>query len=119
MGFSHKRLLSFRYAFQGISELFRSQPNARIHALAAISAVLLGFWCHISRLEWVCISICIAMVLAMEALNTALEFLTDLVSPEYHPLAGKAKDVAAAAVLITAIGAAVAGALIFLPYFFK
>lgn len=119
MGFLQKRLLSFRYAFQGLSELFRSQPNARIHIVASIAAILLGLWCHISRLEWVCIAFCITMVLAMEAINTALEFLTDLVSPEYHPLAGKAKDVAAAAVLLTAIGAAVAGALIFFPYFFK
>lgn len=59
--------------------------------------------------------LCIALVISLEALNTAIEHLTDLVSPDYHPLAGKAKDVAAAAVLIAAMGAAVAGGLIFLP----
>lgn len=61
------------------------------------------------------VALCIALVLSLEALNTAVEHLTDLVSPDYHPLAGKAKDVAAAAVLIAAMGAIVAGGLIFLP----
>lgn len=110
-----KRLHSFRYAFQGLGDLFRSQPNARIHATAATAAVCLGFFCQISRLEWAVVTLCIALVLSLEALNTAIEHLTDLVSPDYHPLAGKAKDVAAAAVLLAAMGAAVAGALIFLP----
>ena len=110
-----KRLHSFRYAFQGLADLFRSQPNARIHAAAAAAAVCLGFFFQISQLEWAAVALCIALVLSLEALNTAIEHLTDLVSPDYHPLAGKAKDVAAAAVLIAAMGAAVAGALIFLP----
>ena len=61
--------------------------------------------------------ICIALVISLEAVNTALEYLTDLVSPERHPLAGKAKDVAAAAVLIAAIGSAIVGLLIFVPKF--
>ena len=113
-----RRVHSFRYAFQGLSDLFRSQPNARIHLLVAAAATALGYWCRISRLEWVAIVICIALVLAMEAVNTALEYLTDLVSPEYHPLAGKAKDVAAAAVLLTAVGAAVGGLVIFIPHLF-
>ncbi len=110
-----KRLHSFRYAFQGLADLFRSQPNARIHAVAAVAAVCLGIFLSISRLEWAVVVVCIALVLSLEALNTAIEHLTDLVSPNYHPLAGKAKDVAAAAVLIAAMGAAVAGAVIFLP----
>lgn len=113
-----KRIASFRYAFRGLSDLFRSQPNARIHLLAAAFAVALGFYCGISRMEWVAISICIALVLALEALNTALEYLTDLVSPEFHPLAGKAKDAAAAAVLLAALGAAAVGLLVFIPHVF-
>jgi diacylglycerol kinase len=113
-----KRLRSFRYAFRGLNEMFFSQPNARIHLLAALVAIGLGFWCGISRLEWVALSICIALVLALEAVNTALEHLTDLVSPDYHPLAGKAKDVAAAAVLLAAMGAVAVGLLIFIPYLF-
>jgi len=112
------RISSFRYAFQGLSDLFRHQPNARIHLLAAVLAVALGFYYHISRMEWIALSICITLVLALEALNTALEYLTDLVSPDFHPLAGKAKDVAAAAVLLAAAGAVVVGLLIFIPHLF-
>lgn len=110
------RISSFRCAFKGLSDLIRHQPNARIHLLAAVIVVVLGFYCHISRMEWVALSICITLVLALEALNTALEYLTDLVSPEFHPLAGKVKDVAAAAVLLVAVGAVVVGLLIFIPH---
>ena len=85
---------------------------------AAALAVLAGLFFDISALEWVAVSLCIALVLALEALNTALEYLTDLVSPEHHPLAGKAKDAAAAAVLIGAAGAAITGFIIFLPKIF-
>lgn len=98
-----------------MADLFRTQPNARIHAAAAAAAIGLGAYFQISRSEWAVVSLCIALVLSLEALNTAIEHLTDLASPDYHPLAGKAKDVAAAAVLIGAIGAAVAGGLIFFP----
>jgi len=113
-----KRINSFRFAFQGLIDLFRTQPNARIHLAAAAMAVLAGLFFDISALEWAAVSICIALVLALEALNTALEYLTDLVSPDHHPLAGKAKDVAAAAVLIGAAGAAITGIIIFLPKIF-
>lgn len=106
---------AFRYAFRGLVDLFRTQSNARFHAGAVFAAVFAGYWLDISRLEWVAVVLCIAVVLALEAVNTALEYLTDLVSPDYHPLAGKAKDVAAGAVLVAAIGAAVVGGLIFLP----
>ena len=112
-----KRIASFRYAVLGLSDLFRTQPNARIHLLATALVVALGLYFHISRMEWVALSICISLVLVSEALNTALEYLTDLVSPEYHPLAGKVKDVAAAAVLLAALGAVVVGLLIFIPRF--
>jgi diacylglycerol kinase len=95
--------------------LFKSQPNARIHLIALILVISTGFYVHLSNLEWSLVVMCIALVLSMEAVNTALEYLTDLVSPDHHPLAGKAKDVAAAAVLIAAIGAAIVGALLFIP----
>lgn len=110
-----KRVNSFYYAGRGLAELLRTQPNARIHAFGAGVAIGLGAWLDVSRGEWIAIAGCIAAVFAAEAFNTALEYLTDLVSPDYHPLAGKAKDVAAAAVLVVAIGAAVVGALIFVP----
>jgi diacylglycerol kinase len=110
-----KRLNSFRFAFQGLFDLFKSQPNARIHLITMTLVVPTGFYVHLSNLEWSLVVMCIALVLSMEAVNTALEYLTDLVSPDHHPLAGKAKDVAAAAVLIAAIGAAVVGAILFIP----
>jgi diacylglycerol kinase len=110
-----KRILSFKYAFQGLIELFRSEPNARIHLMMAVLALCLGIWLRLSPTEWAIISLCIAGVLAAEAFNTAVEYLTDLVSPDYHVLAGKTKDVAAAGVLLTAIGAAIAGLWIFGP----
>ncbi len=111
----YKRILSFGYAFKGIRELVRSQPNARIHVLAAITVVIAGIYLRVGPAEWCLLALSITSVLAAEAFNTAIEYLTDLVSPEHHPLAGKAKDAAAAAVLFTAIGAAAVGLVIFLP----
>ncbi len=75
----------------------------------------IGAFLSLSAIEWCLVLLCMVMVIGMEAMNTALEYLTDLVSPEHHPLAGKAKDVAAAAVLICAIGAVIVAAIIFVP----
>ncbi len=111
----NKRLDSFRFALKGIALLFRSQINARIHLAATLLVAGAGLFFRLSGLEWCVIALCIAMVLVAEAFNTALEQLTDLVSPGHHPLAGKAKDLAAGAVLLAALGAAAAGAIIFLP----
>ena len=110
-----KRLKSFKYAFQGVIELVRSQPNMWIHLLAAVAVVIAGFILSVTQIEWVLLVLCISLVLTAEAFNTALEYLTDLVSPDYHPLAGKVKDVAAAGVLIISIGAAIIGLIIFVP----
>lgn len=110
-----KRLLSFKYAIQGIVLLIRTQANAQIHCVAAFLVLLLSIFFQISVTEWCLVVLCITSVLSAEAMNTALEFLTDLVSPDYHTLAGKAKDVAAAAVLLSAIGSFIVGAIIFLP----
>jgi diacylglycerol kinase len=110
-----ERLLSFKYAFQGIVVLFKTQPNAIIHLILAAFAVGLGIFFRISLLEWVVLVLAITVVLALEAVNTAIELLTDLVSPNFHPLAGKAKDVAAAAVLVGAMGALVIGICLFMP----
>lgn len=110
------RLRSFRHAFRGISDLVRTQPNARIHLVALAVIVGLGSYFGLSRGEWTVLLLCAAAVLVVEALNTAIEYLVDLVSPGYHPLAGRAKDAAAAAVLLMALGAAVVGLIIFWPY---
>lgn len=110
-----QRINSFKYAFQGIFDLFRSQPNAKIHLLAAIVVIAAGFYFQLSKTEWAIILMTIFLVLAAEAFNTAIEYLTDLVSPEYHKLAEKTKDAAAAGVLLTAMGAIAVAAMIFLP----
>jgi diacylglycerol kinase (ATP) len=110
-----KRADSFRFALQGLTDMLRSQPNARIHVAVAAAVAVAGFFFRISRTEWIAVVICIVLVFALEAVNTALEYLTDLVSPDFHPLAGKAKDVAAAAVFFVALGAFVVGLIIFLP----
>jgi diacylglycerol kinase (ATP) len=110
-----KRLLSFRYAFRGLALLFATQANARIHLIAAFAVLGAGMFFRVSRAEWMLLALAICLVFMAEALNTALEFLTDLVSPGYHELAGKAKDTAAGAVLICALGAAGVGIAIFAP----
>lgn len=110
-----RRINSFRFAFRGLADLLRSQTNARIHLVIAIVVVVAAVYFQVSETEWLALVICIVAVFALEALNTAIEYLTDLVSPDFHPLAGKAKDVAAGAVLVMAMGAVAVGALIFGP----
>lgn len=110
------RLGSFGHALRGLRQLLQSQHNARIHAVATILVLAAAALFGISPAEWALIALAIACVWATEALNTAVEFLVDLASPEHHPLAGKAKDVAAGAVLAAAIGSAVVGVLVFAPY---
>ena len=110
-----KRIKSFKFAFQGIADLFKTQVNAQIHLVVAILVIAMASYLQISTTEWCLLVLCITLVWSAEAMNTALEYLTDLVSPDYHPLAGKAKDVAAAGVLLIAMGAAIVGLVIFSP----
>lgn len=114
-----KRIRSFGYAFEGMATLVRDEHNARIHVVALVCAIAMGIIFGISRTEWCLVALCIGGVLMAEAMNTAVEALADLVSPERHPLVKKAKDVASAGVLFMAIAAAVVGLLIFLPYLFS
>jgi diacylglycerol kinase (ATP) len=95
--------------------MLASQHNAWIHAAATVVAVSAGIAVEVSRFEWLVLILVIVAVWTSESLNTALEFLCDVAAPEFHPLVEKAKDVAAGAVLICAIGAAACGALIFIP----
>lgn len=110
-----KRIKSFQYAFQGLKTLLKTQHNAHIHLLATIVVVLAGFLLHVSKTDWALLLLAIALVWITEAINTAIEFVVDMVQPDYHPLAEKAKDVAAASVLIAALVAVIIGALVFLP----
>ena len=106
---------SFVYAFAGIASAVCGERNMRIHLVAAFAAVSLGTWLGLSAGEWVAVVICCALVMSLECLNTAIEAAVDLASPEIHPLAKKAKDCAAGAVLIAAIGSAIVGCIIFAP----
>ena len=115
MSFIKERIASFGYAFEGIIEVVKSQVNFKIHFLVAFLAILAGFYFSISTTEWCLVVGSIAAVLSAETFNTAIEHLTNLVSPDYHILAKKTKDAAAGAVLFMAIGAAIIGLLIFLP----
>jgi diacylglycerol kinase (ATP) len=110
-----KFIRGFGYALNGIWHATATQLNFRVHLVAAIIALCAGYALHISNDEWLWIILCIAMVLVAELFNTALEFLTDLVSPEYNKKAGLVKDMGAGAVLITAICALVIGLIIFVP----
>lgn len=112
---SRSRIQSFKYALAGIRFLFANEMNARIHLLAAIIVIALGFFLKISVTEWALVTLAITIVICAEALNTAIEKAVDLASPQLQDLAKHSKDVAAAGVLIASIGAVVVGVLIFGP----
>jgi diacylglycerol kinase (ATP) len=113
------RLRSFVYAGRGVRTMLVSQHNAWIHAVATTIVIASGATAGVSRLEWIALVLAIASVWTAEALNTAFEFLCDVAAPEFHPLVEKAKDVAAGAVLICAVGGGAIGALVFTPYVLK
>ncbi|HEY57320.1 MAG TPA: diacylglycerol kinase family protein [Anaerolineae bacterium] len=106
------RLAAFRYAFQGLGHLWRTQPNARIHALATVLVVALAWWLRIDAARGALLSLVIGLVWMAEAFNTALEAAVDLCSPQPHPLAKVSKDVGAAAVLLAVFTAVAVGLLI-------
>jgi diacylglycerol kinase (ATP) len=115
MSYFNKRLRSFGYAFKGIAYLFRTQANAQIHLLAVLVICGWGAWLGLAPWEWCAILICMALVITAEAINTAIEATIDRISTEKHPLAGRAKDVAAGAVLLSVIFCGIVWGIIFLP----
>jgi|SRR5437773_988743 len=110
------RIRSIKCALIGIGVMISSQHNAWIHAAATVLVVMVGLFLRLNSAQWCWIVLAIMSVWTAEALNTAFEFLTDVASPEFHPLAARAKDVAAGAVLIAAIGSVVIGLLVLGPY---
>ena len=107
-----KVVRSFRFAGQGIVDLFRYENNAKVHLVIAGLVVAAGFWLRLSRTEWAIILTQIGLVWAAEAINTALEKLCDFVSPGLHPQIKAIKDLSSGAVLILAITAVVVGILV-------
>jgi diacylglycerol kinase len=110
-----KLIRSFGFAFKGFKYAFATQQNFRIHVFAAMAASAMGWWLNISNNEWQWVILCIMLMLVTELLNTAIETLTDLVSPDYNKLAGHVKDVSAGAVLLVAIFSLITGGIIFIP----
>ncbi len=115
MGYEHSLPKSFRYAFSGVRTALREEPNFKIHILIAILAAILGFFLKLAPIEWLVFTLTVAMVLILELMNTSLEVMVDIVSPEIHEKAKIAKDIAAASVLLASISAVIVGIVIFLP----
>jgi diacylglycerol kinase (ATP) len=104
---------SFKYAWRGIRAVFAEERNMKIHGVATVLVVGLGFYCRLTAEEWTAILLCIGLVFVLEILNTAIEALVDLVQPGHDPLAGKVKDIAAGAVLVGTIVAVAIGVIVF------
>lgn len=115
MGLRHPTAKSFVYAFEGLKTALRQEPNFRIHLVMAVFALSLGMFLKLSNLEWIILTFIIFYVLTLELLNTVLEALVNLVSPEYQHFAKVAKDVSAACVLLAAILSVIVGLVLFLP----
>ncbi len=115
MGLRHTTTKSFVYAFSGIRTALKNEPNIRIHLVLAILALILGIILKLSYLEWLLLMFTIFYVITLELLNTVLEQVVNLVSPEIQPAAKIAKDVSAAMVLVAAILSIIVGIILFLP----
>lgn len=112
---SRNRWHSFTAAVHGVAHTLRSQPNTRIELGAAAVVLAAGLWLRIAPLAWAVLALTIALILALEAVNSAIEALVDLVSPDYHELARIAKDCAAGAMLFAVLGSLGVAAAIFGP----
>lgn len=112
---SKKLINSFRYAFTGIWSSLKKERNMKIHFAAAVLVVIFGLLFKINKIEWILCTFAVAMVITAELFNTAIETIVDMITAEQNEKAKIAKDVSAGAVLITAIGAAIVGIIIFLP----
>ncbi len=107
---------SFVYAFEGIKATILKERNIKIHLCFMLAVIICAFLFHITKVEWMICLILFALVISLEILNTAIEAVVDLASPQYHEKAKLAKDCAAGAVLVAAVFAAIIGLMIFLPY---
>ena len=108
-----KLIYSFGYALKGMFLVLSDQQNMRIHAVAVVVVTIAGLFIGLTAIEWSLIALCIGSVISSEMINTAIEELVDLVSPQFSEKAGKIKDIAAGAVLLTAVVATVVAVYIF------
>ena len=112
-----KQIKSFKYAFNGLRILIREEHNSRVHFFAVIVVTSAGFYFEITAMEWVTLVLVMGFVVSMEIMNSSIENVCDFISPEKHELIKKVKDLAAAAVLISALSALIIGLIIFVPKF--
>lgn len=111
-----KQMRSFKFAWKGIMTCAGHEQNITFHLIVAILVVVAGFVFDITKAEWAAVVICIGMVVTAELFNSSIERLVDMVSPQWQKIAGEVKDIAAGAVLVTAVAAAIVGIIVFLPY---
>lgn len=110
-----KRLISFKFAFNGLKILFKEEHNARIHLFATFCVITAGFIFDVSAHEWIAIIFAVGMVITLEIINSSIENIADFISPEKHDKIKKIKDLAAAGVLMSAVTALIIGLIIFIP----
>ena len=112
-------LSKFKYSFKGLTYCFKNETSFTFEAIAILFAIIFGIYFHLEPLEWLFSLGSIFIIMAVEALNTAIECVVDMVCPEYNPLAGAAKDCGSAATCICSFLAAAANAVVFIPYFME
>lgn len=118
VAFIKKHFHSYVFAFKGLQHTFSRPSNLWIETIAAVLAIFLGFYFQVSNIEWLAIILAIGLVVSTEIMNTAIEAVLDFLHKEHHEDIGKAKDIAAGAVLLTAVVAGIVGLVIFIPKFF-
>lgn len=111
-----KFIRSFTFAGRGIAVAYRDQLNLKIQTGLGFGAVALGVYFRLSSLEWCVLLLTVGLVLTLEIINTSIEKAVDLVTTEFHPLAGQVKDIAAGAVLLSSVVSVVVGVLVFKPH---
>ncbi len=116
MSYLKKRSNAFKAAFAGLNQAFKSEPHLKIHLIFTVIVIIAGIYFSISKPEWFAVGLCIALVISLELINSAMEKMCDLYSKEYDPRIKYIKDVAAGAVLVASIFAAVTGVFVFWPY---
>lgn len=112
------RLKSVGYAFKGALFLIRTESSIKIQVFIAIAVTIAGFYFDISKTEWIAQTICIGLVMSMEGMNTAMEYMSDFIHPDRHKAIGRIKDIAAGAVFIASVSAVIVAMIIYFPKLF-
>lgn len=117
--FMLRRWRALGHALRGVAFCFSNETHFQLQLVATLLVMLMGLLLGLSKLEWAVVGLCTALVLALEAINTAIEHLCNVLHPHYHPCIKRVKDVSAGAVLVAAMGSCIVGCIIFLPKLFS